>query len=739
MTLKIFTTSRQIRRWLEGIDNSFLDKHYTIGEFLKKIVVVDNKKFIDEDLRKKYLFEAVKNVDLKKLGISDNFVDFFYDSDFIFSFFNEMFLERANIDNIILNDVYLDYEAHLAILKEILNNYKALLEKDGYIDKFLIEDFRINKGLLEGISEIELKLDGYLSRFDIEVLEKIELPIKIYFNVDKFNKSLIEKSLQISLKNNKRYIYDFKNKKILKEEDVKSNSDIEVEFFSDRIKQIDFIFAKVSEFVEDGINPDRIAVILPDESFSEFIRLFDEYKNINFAMGESFCRSDIYITLKSIYNHLTLKKEIDKELIEEFNNLDLIEFIRKKSSNKELKVIEEELFRLERFKDLFKDKKEFLYFVLEKLKNKSFDDVYSGKITCMGVLESRGIEFDGVILVDFNEGIVPNVSDNDMFLNTFIRKLSKLPTRKDKENLQKHYYFELINSSKKVAISYVKNEESMPSRFLYELGLDEGVNGDKKYKKVILKEDKPKEIATYNEEFEIKDIYPTTLKALLECPKKYYFSNVLGIRNDEKEDEFFGNIFHYSIKEISLDFNSSDEYYDALRKKIISKIDSKKMYFDFLVKWDEKLKEFCKKDFELLKNTKSYKEKDISFNYEGKILKARVDRISENEKEVILIDYKTSKDADKNEKYIYEFQTTFYYLYAKNFYKNKQIKTYIWDINNAELIDGIIKEDILKNVLNNLPNRVKEAEDIIVDNKIVKKAADICRYCEYKVACGRDL
>ena len=26
MALKIFTTTRQIRRWLEGIDNSFLDK-----------------------------------------------------------------------------------------------------------------------------------------------------------------------------------------------------------------------------------------------------------------------------------------------------------------------------------------------------------------------------------------------------------------------------------------------------------------------------------------------------------------------------------------------------------------------------------------------------------------------------------------------------------------------------------------------------------------------------------------
>ena len=60
MKLKIFTTSRQIREWLKDKDNQFLDKHYTLGEFLKKIIIVDNKKFIDEDLRKKYLFSAVK-------------------------------------------------------------------------------------------------------------------------------------------------------------------------------------------------------------------------------------------------------------------------------------------------------------------------------------------------------------------------------------------------------------------------------------------------------------------------------------------------------------------------------------------------------------------------------------------------------------------------------------------------------------------------------------------------------
>jgi len=641
---------------------------------------------------------------------------------------------------VILSDVYLDYEEHLTILKEILKNYKSLLKKDGYVDKFLIEDYRINEGLLEGIEKIEIRLDGYLTKFDVEVLEKISTPKEIYFDVDKFNKSLIEKSLKVAVDEGKSYIYDFKELKEIEKKE--NNPEIQVEYFSDRIEEVAFVFAKIKEFVESGIKPEKIAVILPDESFSEILELFDEKENLNFAMGESFTKSNIYIKLKAIYDYLSGDEEALKkceDIIEDFEKMDLIEFIKKYSNDKELKVIDEELFKLNAFKNMFENKKEFLYFVLDRLKEKKFDDVYSGKVTCMGVLESRGIEFDGVILIDFNDEFVPNVSDNDLFLNTFIRKMSNLPTRFDKENLQKHYYYQLINNAKKVAISYVKNEENSPSKFLYELNLGLGENADKKYE--FFKISKEKELAKYDDEIDIIfPIYPTTLKTLMECPKRYYFEKVLKITSPS-EDEFFGNIFHEVLDEIDkkgFNFASSKDYYNTLIDKIVSKISDKKLLFEVMVKWDDKLKKFCEMDFELRKGKKSKSEEPKRFVYNGYELGCRIDRIDEDENEVVLIDYKTSKNAKKNEEYIYEFQTTFYYLWAKEKYKNKKIKTLIWDISEAKYIDGKIKVEILDEVLNNLPNKVKEAEDIIRDGEIVKKVSNICMYCPYIVACGKD-
>jgi len=746
MKLKIFTTSRQIRKWLEDKENQFLDKFYTLGEFLDKIIIVDNKKFIDETLRKKYLFKAIENVDVEKLGISKDFIGFFDDSNFIFSFFNELFLEDVEIDNVIMNDVYLDYVEHLGILKEIKKNYKNLIEADGYIDKFLIEEFRINEVLLEGIEKIELILDGYLSKFDLKILSKIKTPIEIKFNVDKFNKSLIEKSLKISVEEGS-YILDFHNLKLQELKQTKPSQTLEVAYFSERLNQVNFVFAKISQMIEKGIKPENIAVILPDEDFSEFLELFDKYNNLNFAMGRSFKDSNLYIKLQAIYDYLTDEDEVAfskcKDVFEEYQNTNLIDFIKNLATNKELKIIDEELFKLSQFRTFFNSKEEFLYFILEKFKTLTFDDAYSGKITCMGVLESRGMQFDGVIIVDFNEDIVPRVNDSDMFLNSFIRKTTKLPTRMDKENLQKHYYFELISNAKEVAISYVKDEEKSASRFLYELGFSLGENADEIYKEIVYNFSNEKEIAFYDDEFNIKyPLYPTTLKTLLECPKKYYFSKILKIENETiEEEEFFGNIFHEAIQETikqKENINNYQEYFDILIENITKKISDKELLFDVLVKWEDKLKEFCKKDYEDMKYSINELETTKEFFFEGKKLACRVDRIDIKEKEIILIDYKTSKNAKKSEEYIYDFQTTFYFLWAKENYPNKTIKTIIWDIANAKKIDGILKIETLKEVLNNLPNKIKMAEDIIIDEKVLKKAADICKYCDYNVACGME-
>ena len=376
------------------------------------------------------------------------------------------------------------------------------------------------------------------------------------------------------------------------------------------------------------------------------------------------------------------------------------------------------------------DKKMFLHFILNRFKELKFDDIYSGKITVMGVLESRGIEFDGVILLNFNDGVVPNVNSKDLFLNTSIRKIANLPTRMDKENLQKHYYYSLIRNSKKVAISYIDNEEESVSRFLYELDLDIGKNEEDKYKEIVYKYSPVKNLPFWDEEFEVKyPLTPTSLKTLLTCPRKYYFSKILKIEDNSEGELNFGSIFHDAIEEIVKNkdnINSSDEYYNELMNQIYLRFNTKKEIFEVRTKWEDSIKEFCKNDFEKMKYSNQIVEKWLNnFEIDNIPLSAKIDRIDLNETSITLIDYKTGK-IENVLKDKFDFQLTFYYLWAKKNYPNKKITTAYYNMQNAKFIEVSPKIDELKEAISNIITYATQTEDI-----------KNCKYCIYKEGCGR--
>jgi ATP-dependent helicase/nuclease subunit B len=379
---------------------------------------------------------------------------------------------------------------------------------------------------------------------------------------------------------------------------------------------------------------------------------------------------------------------------------------------------------------------------LKTLKQLKFDDVRSGKITVQGVLEARGLEFDGVVILDFNEGIVPSVSDKDLFLNSTIRKLSNMPTRNDKENLQKNYYFSIINSSKRVALSYIQNEEKSASRFLNELNLTpkEKVS-DKIYSEIVFKYSNEKEHFEEDiyDELKLTKLTPTRLKDYLNCKRKYYYKYLKEIKNDELEEseELLGSIIHNALERAiknKNNFNNYEDYFSFVMNEIYSNQTLKIERFNIAVLWTDKIKSFCEMDFERLQNYNQTKlEEWLNVKYMDFSISAKVDRIDENEKEIVLIDYKTSRSLDKTIKDKSDFQLLFYFLWAKNENKNKIIKTAYYDIYNSEFkeIESYEREKEFQMILES----IKNANEINFE-----KCEDVqnCKYCEYKIACGRD-
>jgi inactivated superfamily I helicase len=94
-----------------------------------------------------------------------------------------------------------------------------------------------------------------------------------------------------------------------------------------------------------------------------------------------------------------------------------------------------------------------------------------GGLQIMGILETRALDFENLIILNLNEGTFPRTSPPNSFIPYTLRKGFDLPTIEYQDNIFSYYFFRLINRAKKVSLLYTTAGQGMHSgemsRFLY--------------------------------------------------------------------------------------------------------------------------------------------------------------------------------------------------------------------------------------------------------------------------------
>ena len=301
--------------------------------------------------------------------------------------------------------------------------------------------------------------------------------------------------------------------------------------------------------------------------------------------------------------------------------------------------------------------KEWLFLWLKALSKITIDDVRGGMITVMGVLETRGVLFEGVVIVDFNEGIVPAASSKDQFLNSSVRAFANLPTKNDREALQKQYYKRLLEQAKEVAILYSSSDNKLPSKFLYELGLKSAVpipvQSNLLYDQPSqFVEEKDPEVEYFN----AQDITwsASRLKTYLECKRKYYYRYIEKIEAKREEELNEGAFLHLLLDHLYREkerYESEDEMQkkiDMLLDRLLPYDDAQTAYKKLL--WKEKLKGFVTSQIAHFKGDWSVVEREVEVQGEigGLRFKGRIDRIDQNATDTLILDYKSGSTAEAN-------------------------------------------------------------------------------------------
>ena len=356
----------------------------------------------------------------------------------------------------------------------------------------------------------------------------------------------------------------------------------------------------------------------------------------------------------------------------------------------------------------------------------------------MGMLETRVLDFENIILTSTNEGILPASSQQNSFIPFDVKIEFGLPTFKEKDAIFSYHFFRLLQRAKNVFILYNTEHDDFgsgeKSRFVTQL---EMMRDDIIYKnispkvipsKTALKEI-PKNEVTFErlKELAKKGISPSALTNYLYNPVSFYKQKILKIKefDDVEETVAFntlGTVVHEALDELYTPFVGrflSEENVSKMEKEANNlvikhfKIQFKngdistgknRLIFEVANRF---VSNFLSKEKELLKDKKN-KLKIIATeeNLSAEIiiegidfpikLHGQVDRVDELNGVLRIIDYKTGMVSSTNlrvpefknlrdEKHLKAIQVLLYaYLFtkSKNYNFNQPLEAGIYSFKN---------------------------------------------------------
>ncbi|HAO14643.1 MAG TPA: hypothetical protein DDE71_03640 [Tenacibaculum sp.] len=184
----------------------------------------------------------------------------------------------------------------------------------------------------------------------------------------------------------------------------------------------------------------------------------------------------------------------------------------------------------------------------------------------MGVLETRVLDFENIIVTSVNEGVLPGNHQQTSFIPFDIKKQFGLPTYKEKDALFSYHFFRLLQRAKNIYILYNTEHDVFgsgeKSRFIKQL---EMIRNDIKEEiispKIVTvvseqkKVSKTQEVLAELKELAKKGISPSALTNYLYNPFAFYKQKVLKIKEFDDVEETvaantMGTVVHDTLEEL---------------------------------------------------------------------------------------------------------------------------------------------------------------------------------------------
>jgi len=352
----------------------------------------------------------------------------------------------------------------------------------------------------------------------------------------------------------------------------------------------------------------------------------------------------------------------------------------------------------------------------------------------MGMLESRSLDFETVIISSVNEGVLPAGKSNNSFIPFDVKLENKLPTYKEKDAVYTYHFYRLLQRAKNIYILYNTEADVLTggekSRFITQMQL-EGIHNinhqiiSPQVHPIKTELNSVKKNDTLQEQLMqvAKDGFsPSSLTNYIRNPIDFYYQKILRIKDHEHVEETvaantLGTVVHNTLEDFYKPFIGKFLSVDAI-KSLKPKI-NEQVTFHFKSEYKEGditkgknliifeiakryVSNFLDHEIKTLKAGQKIKIIAIEANNSIEIkipeikcpvkIKGKVDRVDECNGITRIIDYKTGRvQHNQIEIANWEYITTDYKKYSKSF----QVLTYAYMMQKSSAINLPIEAGII--------------------------------------------
>ena len=188
----------------------------------------------------------------------------------------------------------------------------------------------------------------------------------------------------------------------------------------------------------------------------------------------------------------------------------------------------------------------------------------------MGMLETRNLDFQELIVLGVNEGSLPSNAHSNSFFTFDIRRAFGLACQNERDSVTAYHFYRLLQRAQKAHLIYDQDTSALGggelSRFVQQLKLEAGANihfQEYGLEQVLPESPASKSISIAKQQTEMDRLValadygfsPSALNTYRNCPFKFYLKYVVGIKevpklSEDLDSAQFGIVVHDTLEHL---------------------------------------------------------------------------------------------------------------------------------------------------------------------------------------------